>query len=240
MKPLSLISTLIFLAVIPFSCKQNKNEKIQTDSSITQETNKKDSLQRMLSLNIYFIGDTLLKGKSSLIKSYIVKYEKDTCGIVTYKTAELKSGFEGDKSIGDINRNGINDTVFVIPPFNYCDDGDSYAFYDSTLPRLYTDSYCCHPENLFPIGDINEDGIDEICIFYSSCTSRFKSLIAYTLKDKMWKQIGRSLFDIGIMKPDKEKRVRKVGKGKFEMLSIEGFMQNGKYVDEKTWERFSF
>lgn len=139
-----------------------------------------------------------------------------------------------------MNSDKIADTVFVVPPFNYCDDGDSYVFFDTTLPRLYTDSYCCHPDNLFSIGDINEDGINEICIFYSSCSSRFKSLIAYTLTHNKWKQIGRSLFDIGIMKPDKEKRVRKISTGKFEMLSIESVLKNGKFVQDSHWEKFSF
>ena len=146
----------------------------------------------------------------------------------------MLSGFEGIKNIGDINGDKISDTVFVVPPFNFCDEGYSYSFFDTTLPRLFTDSYCCNPDNLFSIGDIDEDGVSEICIFYSSCVSRFKSLIAYTLKNKQWKQIGMCTFDINFMKPDKEKRVRKISKDKFEMLEIIDNEQN------KEWKQFSF
>jgi hypothetical protein len=88
------------------------------------------------------------------------------------------------------------------------------------LPRLLTDSYCCHPTNLFLIGDIDDDGISEICIFYSSCVSRYKSLIAYSLKNNNWREIGSCTFDSFISNPKKEKRIRKIGKGKFEMLEI--------------------
>ena len=176
----------------------------------------------------------MLNGKTTLLKHLTEFYQPDTCGTFVYENRALREGFEGVKAIGEINGNNITDTVFILPTFNYCDDGDSYYFFDTTLPRLYTDSYCCHPDNLFSIGDIDEDGITEVCIFYSSCTSRFKSLIAYSLKNNTWTQIGRCTFDIGFMKPDKEKRVRKVGKGIFEMLEI---------VDEaesKVWKQFTF
>lgn len=146
----------------------------------------------------------------------------------------FKIRFRGVKNIGDINSNRINDTVFILPPFNYCDDGYSYSFFDTSLPRLYTDSYCCNPDNLFSIGDIDEDGVSEICIFYSSCVSRFKALIAYSLKNNKWKEIGACTFDIGFMKPAKEQRVRKTGKGKFEMLEIVDNEKN------KKWKQFSF
>ena len=221
-------------------CKQRKVENVKIDKPKTFVTGNFDSLLLPLNKNILFIGDSLLKGKIFLLKNYLAKYHRDTCGVIIYQDTLLKSEFEGVKNIGDINSDKLNDSVFVIPTFNYCDDGNSYVFFDTTLPRLNTDSYCCHPENLFSIGDIDEDGIKEICIFYSSCSSRFKSLIAYSLKNNQWKEIGRSLFDIGIMKPDKEKRIQKTGKGKFKMLSIEGVVKNGKFGESKYWETFTF
>lgn len=223
-----------FLLTILFSCQESKVDNKQSQSTTVAQKINKDSLLRKLNDNVLFFGDSLFINKTSLVRYLVNSYQVDTCGIIAYEDTTLREGFEGYKAIGDINGNKILDTIFVMPPFNYCDDGDSYYFFDTALPRLCTDSYCCHPDNLFPIGDIDEDGTTEICIFYSSCVSRFKSLIAYSLKNNNWTQIGRCTFDIGVMKPDKEERVRKTGKGKFEMLEIVGKKEN------KEWIQFSF
>jgi hypothetical protein len=219
--------------ILFFSCK-HKDSIVKT--KIDYQKLKKDSLNKIHSENLSFFCDSLLKNKKWLLKNYLHKYQYDSCGFITYDNSGLQVDFEKPKDIVDINGDKINDTVFLIPPLNYCDDGDSYVFYDTLLPRLNTDSYCCHPDNMFSIGDIDEDGVAEICIFYSSCSSRFKSLKAYTLRNREWEEIGQSLFDVGIMKPDKEKRVRKISKGKFQMLSIEGVLRNGKYVKDSYWE----
>lgn len=233
--------TFIFLLkLFAFSCKQPKVDKHNEErTSVTMKVSQ-ESLRLKLDESIYFIGDSLLKDKKALLKNYLERYQPDTCGIIAYSGKELKEEFEGLKLIGDINSDKIEDTIFVVPPFNYCDDGYSYSFFDTTLPRLFTDSYCCHPDNLFSIGDIDEDGTSEICIFYSSCVSRFKSLIAYTLKDRQWNQIGRCTFDINIMKPDKEKRIRKIGRGKFEMLEIVINNFDNRPMGNKEWKQFTF
>lgn len=228
--------TAICLSAVLFACNGNGPATEHTKDSTTAYVRKvdKDSLQNVLNGNARFIGDSLLKNKFALITNYLSKYQPDTCFTLTYKDSVLRDGFEAPKDIGDINGDKIRDTVLVMPPFNYCDEGESYAFFDTTLPRLFADSYCCHPENLFSIGDIDEDGISEICIFYSTCVSRFKSLLVYTLKDNRWTQVGQCAFDIAFMKPAKQLRVRKTGKGKFEMLEI---------VDKETnreWKQFSF
>jgi len=231
---LQTFTSCILLFSIFISCKESNNEQPKTKTSMLTKTIYTDSLQKKLTDNVLFIGNDLLKDKGFLLKKYIAKYQPDTCGVITYEDTALRSSFEGVKNMGDINGDKIMDTIFVVPPFNYCDDGYSYSFFDSSIPRLSTDSYCCHPDNLFSIGDIDEDGISEICIFYSSCVSRFKSLIAYSLKNTEWKQIGECTFDIKFMNPIKEQRVKKIGKGKFEMLEI---------VDEektKKWIQFSF
>lgn len=224
-----------FLLMTSFcSCKNQTNNESESSKSFYIRKIKKDSLRQKLNENLHFIGDSLLAGKTFLLKKYIEKYQPDTCVLISYQDSTLRSEFEGIKNIGDINGDKISDTVFVVPPFNFCDEGYSYSFFDTTLPRLFTDSYCCNPDNLFSIGDIDEDGISEICIFNSSCVSRFKSLIAYSLKNKQWKQIGRCTFDIDFMKPAKEKRVRKISKDKFEMLEIVDNEQN------KEWKKFFF
>ncbi|MBL7732198.1 MAG: hypothetical protein JNM88_13545 [Chitinophagaceae bacterium] len=184
--------------------------------------------------NLQFIGDTLLTGKTSLLQKYIDAYQPDTCGVLTYEDSTLRTGFKGVKGLGDINGDNVSDTVIVLPPFNFCEEGDSYYFFDPELPRLFTDSYCCHPDNLFSISDIDEDGASEICIYMSSCASRFKSLVAFSLKGGRWKEIGRCTYDIAFVEPDKIKRVRKINKGRFEMLEIVDKEESNK------WLQFSF
>ena len=232
--PRQILLSYVFLFLFLISCKEPKNDQAKTKTSTLTKTINENSLQKKLINNIHFIGNNLLKGKEFLLKKYISKYQPDTCGVITYEETTLKSAYEGVKNIGDINGDNIMDTIFVVPPFNYCDDGYSYSFFDISIPRLYTDSYCCHPDNLFSIGDIDEDEISEICIFYSSCVSRYKSLIAYSLKNTEWKQIGRCTFDINFMNPSKEQRVKKIVKGKFEMLEIVDDEKN------KKWIQFSF
>ena len=237
---LKVLFSIFLITIFALSCKNaDKKKKSITTVVGTKKTNQ-DSLRKKLNDIALFIGDSLLNGKKSVLVKYLDKYQSDTCGIIVYEKPALDSRFEGLKNIGDINHNKINDTVFVLPPFNYCDDGYSYVFFDTTLPRLLTDSYCCHPDNLFSIGDIDENGISEICLFYSSCTSRFKSLIAYSLKGNQWQQIGRCTFDINVMTPAKEKRVRKISKGKFEMLEIVIDNFEKRPLGDKEWKQFSF
>lgn len=222
------------ILMILFSCKESKIENKQSKSGVNIQKTSPDSLSTKLKHNLHFIGDSLLGNKAALIEKLARHYQSDSCGVVAYEDSDLRRGYEGYKLVGSLNGDKSPDTVFVMPPFNHCDDGYSYYFVNPELPRLYTDSYCCHPDNLFSIGDIDEDGIKEICIFYSSCASRFKSLIAYSLKNNQWKQIGRCTFDIIFMQPLKESRVRKTGKGKFEMLEIVDKEEN------KKWKQFSF
>lgn len=223
---------IILTLAILFSCKDSKKNQHKSFIKIANKKTKKDSLQIRFNKNLTFIGETLLNGKTTFIKHTIENYQSDTCGILTYEDYALRNGFEGLKGIDIILKNKEPDTVFVLPPFNYCDDGYSFYFFDTTLPRLFTDSYCCHPDNLFSIGDVDEDGIAEICIFYSSCASRFKALIVYSLKNNTWKEVGRCTFDIAFMYPRKETRVRKIKKGQFEMLEIVDKAEN------KKWKQF--
>lgn len=239
--PQSVLLLFIYsLFFFPIGCTRQPRTGEKEPQALAVQKIKIDSSQQKFSANIQFIGDTLLKEKRYVINNYLAKYQTDTCGMRTYKNKELQEVFGRIKSVGDITGDKQMDAVFVLPPFDYCDDGDSYVFIDTSLPRLYTNSYCCHSDNLFSIGDIDGDGVAEICIFYSSCVSRFKSLIAYSLKARQWKQIGRCTFDVAYMLPEKEKRVRKTGKGKFEMLEVNqnglGDNPNGK----REWKPFSF
>ena len=223
-----------------FSCKEHKVENIKIENRTTLIAGNFDSLRLTLNKNIAFIGDSLLKGKTSLMQNYLRKYQRDTCGIITYQDKLLKSEFEEVKNIGDINNDKHNDTVFVVPTFNYCDDGNSYVFFDTTLPRLNTNSYCCHPKNLFSVGDIDEDGISEIGQYYSSCASHYKSIIVYSLKNHEWKEVGKCIFDLYYMDIGKPYTyfVKKLGKSKFTMLEITDLTDDRSKIGKRNWKQF--
>ncbi|MBK9732624.1 MAG: hypothetical protein IPO83_15325 [Chitinophagaceae bacterium] len=221
------IAIILTLLTLTFSCKfKDKTSVVENKTTGNDTIYKKDSLTSVINANKQYFKDSLLNEKSGIIDNYFSSYQADSCGILTYKNSELKEEFEGIRIVKGIRTNKQSDTVFVIPTFNYCDDGESYCFYDKTLPRLYTDSYCCHPDNFFLCNDIDEDGINEVGIFYSSCASRYKSLRIFSLKNGKWKEIGTSDFDVLTQDPVKvrfNKLVKKVSKGKFKICNfIEG------------------
>ena len=215
------------------SCTKKRSDKSSELVKYKQAEDSKDSLKRILVSNLNYFNRNLLHMSPRLLLNQVVKYIPDSCVIQTYPDSILKDHLIEPKSLGDLNGDKVIDKVFVLPPFTYCDEGQSYYFTDISLPRLFVESYCANPDLMFPIGDINEDGIIEICIFYSSCVSRYKSLRAFTLKNNQWLQIGLVTFDINFSEPAMEGRVRKVSKGKFEMLEI---------IEESSnsiWKKFS-
>ncbi|QEM05589.1 hypothetical protein DIU31_019480 [Mucilaginibacter rubeus] len=231
---LKYILLLITVMIFTCSCINNKKSDAPQNSPKLANTAKTDTLKIALEQNESFFADSLLKTGRAVMKTYMAKYQTDSCGIIVYKDSILKAGFEGVKEIKGIRENEVTDSVFVMPPFNHCDDGQSYCFYNKTLPRLYTGSYCCHPDNLFVVGDIDEDGVKEIGIYYSSCASRYKVLKIFSLKNGLWEQIGDSDFDIFTQDPSKVKfdqLVKKISKGKFTICN---------FLDGKTsWQTIS-
>ena len=222
------ILIILTLTVLTFSCKYTPKQKSET---ITTRVNYKSGekaktilyLDSLLSENVRFFSDSLLNGNKAIIGKIINENHTDTCGTITYRHETLKSGFEGFKILKNISNNATTDTVFVVPPFNYCEEGQSYCFFDKSLPRLFTNSNCCHPDNLFVVQDIDEDGFKEVGIYYSSCASRYKSLRVYSLKKGLWKEIGSSVFDILTQDPTKVKfeyLVTKIKKGTFKICSF--------------------
>jgi hypothetical protein len=213
-KMLKHLLTIFLLTILINSCKEN-GKYVQSEpiiKSTTESSKRDDSLKITLKKNFEFFSDSLLNGNKLIIQAYLNEYLIDTCGIITYKSSILKSEFAG-----------IN-----------CDGGQSYCFFDEKLPRLKTDSYCCDPENLFVVQDIDEDGIKEIGIYYSTCASRYKSLRIYSLKSGQWKEIGESDFDVLTQDPTKvqfNKLVKKISKKKFKICS---------FIDgEKKWNIIS-
>lgn len=244
------LSTLILLILCFSGCKHANNNAQETSTDTTTMSSftvilpkRAPSLsQDSIFTNDYnFIADTLMHGHKGLVKYYIQKYAPD-CRPNVYAKAELKEAFEGFKFIGKLKPINVTDSVFVLYPLSLCEDGQSYYFTDTALPRLQTDSHCCHPDNIFSVGDIDEDGICEIGQYYSSCSSHYKSLYVFTLKNKAWKQVGHSVFDQHYMKYDVPfaSYVRKTGKGEFEMHEISDLSDDSTKKGIDGWLKFSF
>lgn len=245
------IFRLFFTAALFISCNsKGKRVSLPVIDNATVKTEHNDSLLpagMVSSADYKFFADSLLHGHKDVLKYYFAKYLPDTCSHFHSSKSELIQNFEGLVYPGDINHNGIPDSVFVLEPISYCrfkeekeSDGDAYYFTDTTLPRLQTGSECCHPGNIFLVGDIDEDGISEIGQFFSSCASHYKSLYVYSLKNKQWKEIGHSCFDLFYMDIKKPFSywIRKTGKNKFEMLQITDLTTATK-IGKPDWLRFT-
>lgn len=134
------------------------------------------------------------------------------------------------KDIGDIDNNKISDTVIVVPELLaikdedsdnvYYEEGASFVFANRKLPRIKVDAMCVSCDYIFPIGDIDEDGIMELGQYYSSCASRLKVLLVLHLEDGVWKEIAQCLYDASMEVPHFSKRIKKLKKGLFQMDEI--------------------
>src|SRR5690606_37993135 len=103
------------------------------------------------------INKTLLKQFNINIE--LEKYQNKDCPSDTLSIADyVEYNFEGIKDIGDIDNDGINDKLFILHPLNRCEEGQSYYFSNNKIPRIKTESNCCHLSSIINIGDINEDG----------------------------------------------------------------------------------
>ena len=199
---------------------------------IIQNTSK-DSF---LSNDATFINDKLLKGK---FKVDLRRYDTVKVGYCFPERLNKQKAiqeFEGSDNIGDIDKNGQDDYVFVLSPINYCEEGQSYYFSNPKIPRIYTDSYCCHPQSIFSIGDIDEDGSNEIGQYYSSCASRYKTIYIWTLKKGNWEKIGEFSYVVNDeykMFVDFKRLVKKISKNKFKFLEISDINAKGELV--KNW-----
>lgn len=185
----------------------------------------------------------LMNKPESLLRHYYKKILRDTCFLIINPDSSGMHAYVEDwepgKDLSYINQNKIRDLVYVIDAMNLCDEGEAYIFSDTTLPPLITNSYCCHPDSMFTIGDIDRDGTQEICIWLSSCGSRYKRLVAYSLKGGKWEEVGTARWDTYADTPAKEKRVRPVSKGKFRMLTRTCEYNGGKPYISDHWETFT-
>jgi hypothetical protein len=189
-------------------------------------------LDSVFTIDNEFINNELLQKKCHIeLKKYLI----NDCPPMKMLKSNYKENFEGLHSIGDIDNDNVEDFVFVLEPLTFCENGESYYFSNPEIPRLYTESLCCHPHNIENIGDIDEDGIDEIAQYFSSCASRYKSISVWTLKENNWKEIGCFTFalnDIYNIPEDFDKLYKKKSKGILEFLEISDLNMKNEMISE--------
>lgn len=211
-----------------------REEYIQNSTSIKKET----PPEKCILTDSEFVQNEILDGKFTF---NINNYDIDTflnwiCYPIVYDKSKILNNFEKPLMVGDINNDDIDDWVFVLPRVNHCEEGDAYYFSSPEIPRLKTDSQCCHPRSIFPLGDIDGDGGIEIGEYYSSCASRFKSISLWTLKNGKWLLINNISFTLNDefkAFDDFEKLVRKKPNGKHEILEIYDYKLGG--GNQKRW-----
>ena len=253
------IVSSVLLILLSVSCWQKEQHATAKNITDTVRTNKQVIMNhegQVKSNDLAYFSDSIFHGYKEVLSYYFKKYSSDTCFIWHDKTNFIDSvgvnGYHEVKTLGIVHNN-IKSSVFVLYPLSYCtyyntlDDERgfnkmSYYFTDTTLPRLQTDSYCCHPSNIFLAGDIDEDGVSEIGQYYSSCGSHYKSLFVYTLKNNQWKEIGHSVFDQHYMTYDRQfsSYVKKAGKGKFIMYEKTDLSSDSTNAINGHWLKFSF
>jgi len=228
--------TLFSFILLILSCRNTGNHEGLTPANPLSLS---DTIRILLNDNIRYISDSLWKRDPALLDHYIRKYLPDSCCVIRFENEHLKKDYEGPGLPGDINGDHRPDTFYILKEFHLCAEGQSYLFADTSLPRLTTTSFCCHPRNLFPIGDIDEDGIQEIGLYYSSCSSHYKSLYAYSIKKGGWKEVGHIIFDTYYMDPEKPYQhfFRKTGKGQFEMLETTDLREEN--AGKPIWQKFT-
>lgn len=228
--------TLFSFIILILSCRNTDNHADLTPASPLTLS---DTIRILLNDNIRYISDSLWKRDPALLDQYIRKYLPDSCCVIRFENEHLKNDYEGPGLPGDINGDRRPDTFYILKEFHLCAQGQSYLFADTSLPRLTTTSFCCHPRNLFLIGDIDEDGIQEIGLYHSSCSSHYKSLYAYSIKKGAWKEVGHTIFDTYYMDTEKPYQhfFRKTGKGRFEMLETTDLREAN--IGKPIWQKFT-
>lgn len=147
------------------------------------------------------------------------------CTVLTGMFMHNYERFTKVKNLGDLNKDGVNDSVMVVPQARLLPDkslveGCVVLFTDPDLPNIYEDLTTINADDFFSIADIDEDGIIEIGQYKTSGVSRYKGLYVLSVKNRVWKEEGAVTFDIYYDGPSKEERIQKSGKSKFKMLEI--------------------
>ncbi|MEN2415694.1 hypothetical protein [Flavobacterium mesophilum] len=216
-----------------------QTQKLSFDEQL-EAIKKGTSKDSILSNDIQFINDSILKGKFKLdISKYEAESKKKECFPIRLPKKMFNEFYnEGFNNLGDLNGDKKDDFVFVLHALNYCEEGDSYYFTDNSITRILTDSNCCHSSNILNIGDIDEDGQAEIAEYYSSCASRFKSITIYSLKNNKWKEIKTipfALNDEYYIDRDFKKLFKKISKNNLKYFEISDIDAEGKII--ASWKK---
>lgn len=256
----NLIILILFFSVLACKNDVEKTERKPTENKTVSNPNSHTKLSyeeeieklkkskpknSILSNDIQFINDSILKGRFKLdISRYELENSKKGCFPEIIEKVEFyEYSMEGDRSstkefknLGDLNGDGKSDSVFILPALGWCEEGQSYYFTDNKIPRILTDSNCCHTESIFSIGDIDEDGGNEIAEYYSSCVGNFKYIDIWTLKENKWTLVDQFVFFYNNGKyeafKDFHKLYKKISKNKFKFLEISDMRANGELVME--------
>ncbi|NQY30405.1 MAG: hypothetical protein HRT69_13140 [Flavobacteriaceae bacterium] len=225
--------SISFLLLIFISCKNKPDSAIDLKTETSELKNWKEHWE------IPMQKEKLLANQK--LHYRIKECLKDTTIIVLTSTLiNNLTKYSKIKSLGDINNNSTNDSILVIPELFISDgggveDGASVIFTNKNIPRIRVDVSCLDTDYIFPVADINNDGVIELGKYYTSCSSRFKLLELISLNQNEWKVKGLVTFDIFYEEPQKEERIEKIGLNKFRMREI-----TSEDSDEKTdaWKIF--
>jgi hypothetical protein len=251
---------IIFFSLLACKNEVKKAERKTADKKVISKPNSSKKLSyaeeieklkiskpknSILSNDIQFINDSILKGKFKLdISKYELENSKKEClptimlqeEFYEYSVKADRTSTKEFKNLGDLNGDGKNESVFILPSLGWCEEGQSYYFTDNKISRILTDSNCCHIESIFSIGDIDEDGGNEIAEYHSSCASNFKYIDIWTLKENKWKLVDKFAFLYNNGKyeafKDFHKLYKKISKNKFKFLEISDMRANGELVME--------
>lgn len=165
----------------------------------------------------------------SLLHKNVRHYLADTSNIILMKQMfEQIEEFRKFQVYGDINGDKQIDSAFLVPELQHTlrdgyEDGVTVIFSDVKIPPIKVNQMCVQFQNFFAVGDIDEDGWLEIGQYYSSCASRYKSLILLkcTPNHEEWVGVESCTYDTFYDDPPWQQRIRKLGKNQFEMIEIE-------------------
>ncbi|WP_298515982.1 hypothetical protein [uncultured Kordia sp.] len=210
--------SILLLIMILVSCKNKLNSKNTTKAEFPEFNSWRDHWENP--------NQKAQLLSNSKIHERIKECLRDTTIVVITSTLiEDLERYSIIKSLGDINYDGINDSIIIIPELfiteeNSYENGASAIFTDKKIPRIKVDVPCLETDYFFPVEDINNDGNIELGKYYTSCSSRFKSLELISLTQEQWKIKGRVTFDIFYKEPEKEKRIEKIATNTFRMREI--------------------
>ncbi len=243
MRGFRVLSFLVFFACAVYSCSNQPNGTGQRTNVDKPVVNRE---QGAISRKGKSLVQLLPPGYLTKAAYYFKKYTKDSSGLGEFLSNGIYEDRSGIKPVGCFRLNGIPDSIFVLPPLCAADTGQSYYFSDTTIPRLRTKFCCCDPEFIFLTGDIDEDGISEIGQLEFSCNGRSQSLAVWSVRHGNWRKVGECSYDMNIETPAMKTRVKKTGRGSFEMLDVTLVEEtkpnaHGELMTERrVWKRFHF